>query len=118
MATYTIAVNDEVATRAATVLPLVQAIKADADSDYVYTGAVTVGLNRLYDRHFRFKSADFITTAGTTNVDVEVDAQDEARAASLADSLELTTDVILSAALCVGFEKLVGGTRRLVGPFA
>ena len=118
MATYTIAVNDEVATRAADCLPRVQVIHPAADSDYVYTGAITVGLNRLYDRHFRFVHNDFATTAGTTNVDVEVDAQDEARAASLADSLELTTDVILSAALCVGFEKLVGGTRRLVGPFA
>jgi hypothetical protein len=115
----TIAVDTITIQRAIAVLPLVQEQYDDATEDYVYMGAVTVGLNRLFDRNFKFKAADFATPAGADDtVEVELWGGDEDRAQSLADDLGIDVGAVLSAALCTGVAKLVGNTARIVGPFS
>lgn len=115
----TIAVNTLTVQRVATVLPLVQDVVAEATDDYVYTGAVGVGLNRLFDPNFKFKASDFESVVfADDTVDVTIDPADSDRATSLAASLGVSVDVILSAALCTGMAKLVGDPVRLVGPFS
>ena len=114
-----IAINTLAATRATACIAAVQAAGApEADLDYVYTGAVGVGLNRLFDPSFAFVAADFASSSEADDeVDVAVEAADVSRAASLATSLSTTSALVLSAALCTGLEKLVGSSARIVGPF-
>ena len=114
-----IAISTLSATRANACIVAVQAAGApSADLDYVYTGAVGVGLNRLFDPTFAFIAADFDAPGSADDeVDVTVETADAARAASLATALSTTSALILSAALCTGLEKLVGSSARIVGPF-
>ena len=114
-----IAINTLSATRASACIVAVQAAGApSADLDYVYTGAVGVGLNRLFDPTFAFVAADFASSgAADDEIDVAVEAADVSRAASLATALSTTSALVLSAALCTGLEKLVGSSARIVGPF-
>ena len=114
-----IAINTLSATRASACIAAVQAAGApEADLDYVYTGAVGVGLNRLFDPSFAFVAADFDAPGSADDsIDVAVESADESRAASLATALSTTSALVLSAALCTGLEKLVGSSARIVGPF-
>lgn len=113
-----IAVDTVAVQRMAHVLPRVQEQVPAADDDYVYAGAVCVGLNRLFDPTFRFVAEDFADPGeGEEEIDVAVDEADDARATSLAAELDVPVSRILSAALCTGMAKLVGSTTRLAGPF-
>lgn len=113
-----IAVNTLTIQRAALVLPQVQATVEEATDDYVYAGAIRVGLNRLFDHNFKFKAADFADPgAADDTVECTLADGDEDLAQSLADDLGVNVALVRSAALCTGMAKLVGDTARLVGPF-
>lgn len=113
-----IAINTTTAERMAHVLPLVQEQVPAADADYVYSGAIGVGLNRLEDPTFKFVGDDFDTvTEADSEVDVEVTAADGVRVFALSVALGVDEDLIRSAALCTGMAKLAGDPTRLVGPF-
>lgn len=118
MQELTIAIDDTTAARAAAVLPAVRKRAPRADLEYVYRGAVGVGLNRLCEPSFGFTAADFAAPEpGALVVAVNVDAADVARATFFAVELDTDIGAVLSAALCTGLEKLIGGKARLVGPF-
>src|ERR1700684_2500604 len=75
---------------------------SDVTTDYVLTGAVTVGLNRWTLRFMDLpKAAAFAPKRGTAvgAVSVAVRETDLARASKLADTLDVKLALILSAAV-------------------
>lgn len=118
MQELTITIDQTTAARAAAILPKVRKRTPRADLEYVYRGAVGVGLNRLCEPSFGFTAADFAApSTGSSDVLVAVDAADTARATHFANELETDIGAVLSAALCTGLAKLAGNGARLVGPF-
>jgi hypothetical protein len=105
--------------RNATVLPLVQETVPAADEDYVYSGAVRIGLNRLAAPNRDYVAADYVATvgAGVSLVTIAVEDDDVARADVIAAAMGVTRARVVSAAVCTGLAMLAGVDARIVGPF-
>jgi hypothetical protein len=92
---------------------------SDVTTDYVLTGAVTVGLNRWTLRLADVpKAATFAPKRGqaVAAVTIAVLETDLARASKLADVLDVKVERILSAAVCSGLAVLSGNDVN-EGPF-
>lgn len=108
------------AARIAGVLAKVQTEVPDADENYIYTGAVRVGLNRLGSSKRTYTGAQFAPHAGTgvTDVTVAVEDDDVARADAIADARNAERSDVVGAALCTGLAMLSGVDAAIVGPFS
>lgn len=92
---------------------------SDVTADYVLTGAVTVGLNRWTLRFADLpRAATFAVRPGLSvqKVTVAVLETDLARAAKLAETLDVKVELVLSAAVCSGLSVL-SGRDAVEGPF-
>jgi hypothetical protein len=112
-------VNAAAVTRNATVLPLVQAEDAGADTDRVYAGAVRVGLNRLASTKRTYTNAQYVPTvdAGAASVTIAVENDDIVRADAIAAARSTTRAVVVGAAVNTGLAMLAGVDADIVGPF-
>ena len=93
--------------------------EADVSSAYVLMGAVTIGLNRWTLRFADLpKASVFRPVAGEAVelVAVPVIEADLARAAKLAETLDVEVALVLGAAACSGLAVLAGDDVTL-GPF-
>lgn len=105
--------------RVAPVLALVQVQVPAADSDYVLTSAIVVGLNFLLDPTYKIVVADFATPGAADDTTAVTLANGDAdRAQSLADALSVNVALVYSAALCTGLARLQGSALRITGPFS
>lgn len=110
-------VDSVAVTNNATVLPLVQAVYAPADTAYVYTGAARVGLTRLSDPQYHHTVANYALQPGVlTAITLAAEDDDDVRAQTIATALAISKARVLSKAVCTGL-KLLTGTDAESGPF-
>ncbi len=108
------------AARVAGVLAKVQIEVPDADENYIYTGAVRVGLNRLASTKRAYTDAQFAPHAGTgvTDVTVAVEDDDVERADAIAGTRGAERADVVGAALSTGLAMLSGLDVAIIGPFS
>lgn len=86
-----------------------------ADLDYLYAGAVGVGLNFLLDDRLAYTAADFdAVEAEDSQITVTLLDGDAARVTSFAAAIGVEEKLVYSAALCVGLARLAGDTTRMI----
>jgi hypothetical protein len=110
-------ISTAAAALAASSVAVVQVGYPAADIDYVYTGAVRMGLTRLSSPKRTFTAADYaVLPAALTTVTVSVATDNDATAQAIATALGVSKARVLSKALCTGLTTL-NGTDAEDGPY-